>query len=149
MAVKPIPAGYHTVTPYLTVEGAGRLIEFLKQAFGASEIACMKRPDGRIAHAELRIGDSVVMIGEARGDWGPRPSTMYVYVEDCDAFYKRAIAAGATSLTEPANQFYGDRHGGVKDPAGNYWWIATHVEDVPPEEMKRRSEEFMKKQADA
>jgi len=147
MPVKPVPDGYHTVTPYLTVEGAGGLIEFLERAFDAKQIHAMKGPDGKIVHAEVRIGDSVVMIGEARGDWGPRPGTIYLYVADCDALYKRALAAGATSLTEPANQFYGDRHAGMRDPAGNYWWIATHVEDVPPDEMKRRSEEFMRKQA--
>jgi uncharacterized glyoxalase superfamily protein PhnB len=141
MAVKPIPEGYHSVTPYLAVEGAEKLLNFVKQAFDAVEVhECMRRPDGTIQHAEVRIGDSVVMLGEASGRWTPRPSTLYLYVHDTDATYRRALEAGATSLMEPANQFYGDRNAGVQDPSGNYWWIATHVEDVSAEEMKRRAE---------
>jgi PhnB protein len=140
MAVKPIPEGYHTVTPYLTVPGVPKLIDFLKQAFDAREIERMMEPDGTIRHAEVRIGDSVVMMGEAEGERQPMPSGIYLYVNDTDTVYKRALQAGATSLMEPADQFYGDRSAGVKDPSGNYWWIATHQEDVPPEELKKRAE---------
>jgi PhnB protein len=140
MAVKPIPEGYHTVTPYLTVPGVPRLIDFLKQAFDAQEIERMTQPDGTIRHAEVRIGDSVVMMGEPGGERQSMPSGIYLYVNDTDTTYKRALQAGATSLMEPADQFYGDRSAGVKDPSGNYWWIATHQEDVPPEELKKRAE---------
>ena len=143
MAVKPTPEGYHTVTPYLTVQGAAKLIDFLKQAFGAQEVFRTMGPDGTIGHAEVRIGDSVVMMAESRGEWKPMPGAIYLYVSDTDAAYKRALQAGATSLMEPADQFYGDRSAGVKDPSGNYWWIATHQEDVPPEELKKRAEAAM------
>ena len=148
MAVKPVPDGYHTVTPYLVVQGAAQLIEFLKRAFDARDVhECMRRPDGTVAHAELRIGDSVVMLADAAGDHKPLPCALYLYVPDVDATYKRALQAGATSVMEPANQFYGDRNAGVKDPVGNLWWIATHVEDVPPEEMARRHEAHAKQHA--
>jgi PhnB protein len=141
VATKPKPDGYHSVTPYLAVEGAAKLLDFLKQAFNATDAhLCMKRPDGSIHHAEVTIGDSIVMVGDAQGQWKPMPSTLYLYVDDTDATYHRALAAGATSLMEPATQFYGDRNAGVQDPSGNYWWIATHVEDVSPEEVKRRAE---------
>ena len=146
MAVKPIPDGYHSVTPYLVVPGVARLIEFLKQAFGAIETERHARPDGAIMHAEVRIGDSVVMMGEPSGPYPAMPACVYLYVSDADATYKRAIEAGATSLMEPADQFYGDRHGGVKDPSGNTWWIATHQEDVSPEEMARRAKAYAEKQ---
>jgi PhnB protein len=140
MAVKPIPEGYHSVTPYLAVEGTDKLFEFVKTAFDAADVhECMRRPDGTIQHAEVKIGDSIVMLAEASGPWKPRPSTLYLYVTDVDATYQRALAAGAMSLMEPATQFYGDRSGGVQDPAGNFWWIATHVEDVSPEELQRRA----------
>jgi len=145
MAVKPIPDGYHSVTPYLMVRGASGLIQFLKDAFSAREVEKMEAPDGTVMHAEVRIGDSIVMISDARGQWEPTSSAIYVYVEDADATYTRALGAGATSVMEPANQFYGDRHGGVKDKFGNFWWIATHVEDVAPHEIKRRAEEHMAK----
>ncbi len=144
MAVKPIPDGYHTVTPYLTVQGVPKLIDFLKQAFEAQELERMTQPDGTIGHAEVRIGDSVVMMGEARDEWKPMPSGIYLYVNDTDAVYKRALQAGATSIMEPADQFYGDRSAGVKDSSGNHWWIATHKEDVSPEELKKRAQAAMK-----
>jgi PhnB protein len=140
MPVKPIPEGYHSVTPYLAVEGADTLLEFVKRAFDAEVHECMRRPDGTIQHAEVKIGDSIVMLGEATDRWKPMPSTLYLYVNDADATYRRALAASATSVMEPATQFYGDRNAGVQDPTGNYWWIATHVEDVPPDELKRRAE---------
>ena len=138
MAVKPIPDGYHTVTPYLTVEGVAKLIDFVKHAFGATEVERMARPDGTIGHAEVRIGDSIIMMGEATAQWKPMPGTIYLYVDDTDTTYKRALQAGATSLMAPADQFYGDRNAGVKDASGNVWWIATHKEDVSREELTKR-----------
>ena len=145
MAVKPVPEGYHSVTPYLTVEGVPRLIEFVTAAFGAKETERITGPDGRIAHAEVKIGDSVVMMGEARGDWKPMPGAIYLYTTDADVTYQRALKAGATSLAEPANQFYGDRQGGVRDPVGNVWWIATRIEDVSTEEIQKRAKALMTK----
>lgn len=139
MAVKPIPDGFHSVTPYLVVPGVAKLIEFLKQAFDANEIERMARPDGTVMHAQVRIGDSMVMMGEPMGDWRPMPASLYLYVENADAAYQRAIEAGGTSLMEPADQFYGDRHGSIKDPSGNLWWIATHKEDVSPAEIAKRA----------
>jgi uncharacterized glyoxalase superfamily protein PhnB len=144
MAVKPIPEGYHTVTPYLSVQGADKLIEFLQQAFATTEVERVMRPDGTIGHAEVRIGDSIVMLGEATAEWKPMPCAIYLYVEDADATYQRALQAGATSIMEPADQFYGDRSAGVQDPSGNYWWIATHQEDVSPEELQKRAAAAMK-----
>ena len=137
-SVKPIPEGAHTVTPYLVVEGIPKLLDFLKQAFGAQERFRMARPDGGVMHADVMIGDSIVMMGEAMGEWKPKPGSLYLYVEDVDAVYQRAIDAGGTKVREPSNQFYGDRTGGVIDPCGNYWGIATHVEDVSHEEMAKR-----------
>jgi uncharacterized glyoxalase superfamily protein PhnB len=144
MAVKPIPDGYHSVTPYLVVQGADKLIDFLKQAFAAQESERLTRPDGTIGHAEVRIGDSIVMMSEASGEWKPMPSAMYLYVNDTDATYKRALQAGAVSTMEPTDQFYGDRSAGVKDLTGNQWWIATHQEDLSPEELARRAKAVMK-----
>jgi uncharacterized glyoxalase superfamily protein PhnB len=137
--VKPIPDGYHTVTPYLTVQGAAKLIEFLGQAFDAAITERIDRPDGTIGHAEVRIGDSLVMIAEAGGKWSPMPTGLYLYVADTDATYERALKAGATSVMEPANQFYGDRNAGVQDASGNYWWIATRVENLSAEELHKRA----------
>ena len=147
MAVKPIPDGFHTVTPYLLVQGVAKLIDFLKQAFDAKEIHRSAMPDGTIMHAEVKIGDSFVMMGEASGQRQPMPGSIYLYVKDTDATYQRALKAGATSVMEPADQFYGDRNAGVKDPVGNSWWIATHVEDVSPEEMKKREKDYIKKRS--
>ena len=141
MKTNPIPPGYHTVTPYLTVANARAEIEFLKRAFGAQTTETLsEEPDGTIRHAELKIGDSMLMLGQARDQWTPRPTGFYLYVEDCDAWYKRAMAAGAKSLMEPVDQFYGDRNAGVEDLEGNYWWIGTRVEDLSPEELKRRAQ---------
>lgn len=144
MAVKPIPDDHHTVIPYLMVHGVARLLDFLKQSFEAKETERMARPDGTIMHAEVRIGDSAVMMGEPMGEFQPMPGSIYVYVNDTDAAYRRALEAGATSVMEPADMFYGDRNAGVKDSCGNIWWIATHVEDVSPEELRRRAEKVMK-----
>lgn len=138
MPVKPIPDGYHSVTPYLIVHGVPKLIKFLKEAFDARETFRMDNPDGTVAHAEVRIGDSVVMMGEASEQYKPMPASIHMYVNDMDTTYVRALEAGATSLREPKNEFYGDRNSGVQDQWGNHWWIVTHVEDVSPEEMERR-----------
>ena len=137
--VKPIPDGFHTITPYLTVPGVAKLIDFVKQAFDAKEIERMQRPDGTVQHAEVKIGDSIVMMGEPQGQWTARPGTLYVYVDDVDSTYRLAIDAGARSLTEPADMFYGDRNAGVEDPSGNSWWIAKHIEDVSAEELQKRA----------
>ena len=140
MAVKPIPDGYHTVTPYLVVEGAARMIDFMKAAFGAEEIFSMPGKDeGTVGHAEVRIGDSMIMVADAMEGYPARPSMICLYVEDVDAIYQRAIAAGATSVREVADQFYGDRSGAVTEASGMQWWISTHVEDVTPEELARRA----------
>ena len=144
--VKAIPAGYHTVTPVLTIHGAAKLMGFLQQAFDAKEVYRLPGPDGAVIHAEMKIGDSMVMLGEATDEWKPMPATVALYVEDTDTWYKRALRAGGTSLREPADQFYGDRSAGVKDFAGNKWWIHTHIEDVPAEEIKKRAETWMKQQ---
>jgi uncharacterized glyoxalase superfamily protein PhnB len=145
MAVKPIPEGYSTATPYLVVPNAAKVLEFVKKAFGAKEsYPAMTAPDGSIMHAEVTIGDSRIMMGQSSERWPPIPAMLYLYVPDCDAVYKSAVAAGGTSVTEPANQFYGDRHGTVRDAGGNLWCIATHVEDVPPEEMATRAAAAMK-----
>jgi PhnB protein len=141
MAVKPIPDGYQTVTPYLTVDDPTPVIEFLKKAFDAQETFAMRDDKGNIGHAEVKVGSSMLMLGRAHDQWKSRPANFYVYVEDCDAIYKKALAAGATSISEPETQFYGDRHGGVTDSQGNNWWIATHVKDVSPEDMERAASE--------
>jgi len=138
--VKPVPERYHSVTPYLVVQGVPKLLEFMKQTFNSTELERVPRPDGTISHAEVRIGDSVVMMGEANAQAKPMPTMLYVYVEDVDAVYKRALRAGAKSVRELKDEFYGDRAGGVEDPVGNQWWIATHKEDVSPEELLRRME---------
>lgn len=150
MAAKPIPDGYHTITPYLVVRGAAKTIEFAKQAFGAEfAFEPMKRPDGTIMHAELKIGDSRVMISDATEQHPATQSMLHLYVPNVDAIYQRAVAAGGTSAMEPSDQFYGDRGGSVKDPSGNHWYIATHKEDVAPQELKKRAEAHLKSQGQA
>jgi PhnB protein len=139
MSVKPIPNGYQTVIPYLLVEGAAELITFLTTAFDAKVRQRLDRPNGSIMHVELQIGDSVVMLGEPMAEFGPMPSSIYLYVEDCDAIYNRALQAGAASVMQPTDMPHaGERYGGVRDASGNLWWIATHIEDVSPEEQARR-----------
>jgi len=139
MAVKPIPEGYRTFTPYYVVEGAAEFIEFLKKAFGAEETLRMPAPGGRIGHAEVRIGDSMVMLADQSGAEHPaRQMSALLYVTDSDAVFKKAVAAGAKGVRPPENMFYGDRMGGVTDKWGNYWSIGTHVEDVSSEEIQRR-----------
>ena len=137
MAVKPIPEGYHSVTPYL-IGNAAKVLDFVKETFDAKEIMRMPGPNGTIGHAEFKIGDSHLMISDGGEMYPAMPCSLYVYVNDVDTTYKRALQAGGTSVKEPADQFYGDRSASVKDSAGNIWGIGTHIEDVSPEEMKRR-----------
>jgi uncharacterized glyoxalase superfamily protein PhnB len=136
--VEPVPAGYHTVTPYLVVAEGEGMVTFLQAAFGAEVLSRAIRPDGSIANAEIRIGDSMLMLAQAKEPWKPMPSSFYLYVPDTDATYQAALAAGAASTLEPADQFYGDRNAGVQDIWGNNWWIATHIEDVDEAEVQRR-----------
>jgi PhnB protein len=145
--VQPVPEGYHSVIPYLIVHDAAKAIEFYKGVFGATELMRMPAPDGRIGHAEIRIGNSTVMLADEHAEIGalsPRtvggsPVMLMVYVEDVDAVFGRAVAAGAKVVREVANQFYGDRTGGFDDPFGHKWYAATHIEDVSPEEIARRA----------
>jgi PhnB protein len=143
MAVKAIPEGYHSVTPSLAVKGAAQLIEFVQEAFGAEEAFRMPAPTGEIVHAEIRIGDSILMLSDAMQQ-SPTNSSLFLYVADVDRVYQRALKAGASSLSEPANMFWGDRMAQVKDQFGNQWSIATHIEDVPPQEMQKRAEAAMR-----
>ncbi len=136
--VRPIPEGYHTVTPWIISRDSARLIEFLTAAFGGDEIARVYNEDGSFGHAEVRIGDSVVMPFDAKPDWPDTPAFLRLYVEDGDAVYRRALAAGATPVTEMTNMPWGDRVGRVRDPLGNLWWIQTRIEEVSPEELARR-----------
>lgn len=153
MAVKPIPDGYHSVTPYLIVHDAAGAIDFYKRAFGAAEVMRMDGPDGKVGHAEMKIGNSHVMLSDENPAWGAKsaksiggsPVQMMVYVEDVDKVYPQAIAQGATEVRPLQNQFYGDRSGTLTDPYGLVWTVATHVEDVPGDEMERRAAEYMKK----
>jgi PhnB protein len=155
MPVKPIPDGYHSITPYLVIQGAARAIEFYKKIFDAVEVVRMDGPEGKVGHAELRVGDSMVMMADehpAMGYRGPQalggtPVSLLLYVTDADAVFSRAVAAGAKVMKPMQDQFYGDRSGTVTDPFGHVWTIATHKEDVPPEEMERRMAAFMKQQA--
>lgn len=145
MTAKPIPDGYHAVTPYLIVRGANKEIEFLKQAFDAKPSHdAIKRPDGSIMHAQVTIGDSCVMVAEESEMAKATTSTLYVYVPDVDSVYRQAVKAGGQSVMEPSDMFYGDRSGGVKDPSGNSWFIATHKEDVGPQELQKRADAFAK-----
>jgi len=143
--VKPVPKGYHTITPYLLIKNVAKLIGFLKRAFDAKVVDRMEGPNGAVMHASVKIGDSMIMMGEAHGKWKPMPTMIYLYVKDADATYKRALRGGAVSVMKPADQFWGDRHGGVKDFAGNQWWMSTHIEDLSPAEVKKRGQEMMKK----
>lgn len=142
MSEARVPAGFHTATPYLAVPDARKQIEFMKQVFGAEEELRMPNADGSVGHAELKIGDSVIMTGDA-GELRPM---LYLYVDDVDAVFKKALESGAMALREPADQFYGDRTAQVKDPLGNIWFLATAKEDVPQAEQMRRWEEIAKQQ---
>ena len=151
MATRPIPEGYNTATPYLAVEDAARAIEFYTEAFGARESVRMDAPGGKIGHAELVIGDSRIMLSDPfpqasttpPSQLGGTSASVFMYVEDVDAVVKRAVDAGATVTMEVADQFWGDRFGTITDPFGHVWSIATHVEDVPPEEMAERAKTAM------
>jgi len=147
MAVKPIPDGFHTITPYLVLNNAGKVIEFLKNAFGAEEVYRHMRGEGVIGHAQVKIGDSMLMISDATSEHGAAPCMIYFYVKDCDAWYERAMKAGATSIMKPMDMFYGDRNAGVKDQSGMQWWIATHKEDVSPAEVEKRAKAMEKQGA--
>jgi len=145
---KPIPEGYHTVTPYMMLKEASRALDFYKQALGAVELMRMAAPDGRIMHAEIRIGDSIIMIGQESPQWPElrgvesfrgSPVNIYLYVEDVDALFNRAVAAGAKVKRPVTDEFYGDRVGGVEDPFGLVWWISTHKEDLSAEEIGKRA----------
>jgi len=151
MATKPVPEGYHTVSPYLAVDDAARAIEYYAKAFGAKELVHMDSPDGKVGHAELEIGDSRVMLSDpfpqsstrSPKELGGTSVSVFMYVEDVDALVKQAVDAGATVTMEVADQFWGDRFGTITDPFGHVWNIATHVEDVPPEEMAERAKAAM------
>src|ERR1700756_317853 len=148
--VKPIPDGFHTITPYLVVDGAGNLIDFMQKAFGAKhDHEPTMRPDGTLMHATLKIGDSMLMLSDASEHAQATQVMLYLYVPDVDAAYQKALKAGATSLMEPADQFYGDRSGGVKDVAGNQWYLGKHIEDVAPGELKKRAEQMFKQHGKA
>ena len=152
MAVQPIPAGYHTATIYLIVKGAAQALEFYKTAFGAVELMRMPGPNDTIGHAEIKIGDSPIMLADEFPEMGHKsPTTLggtavgiMLYVPDCDAMFAKAVSLGATIMKPLADQFYGDRSGSVIDPFGHQWTIATHIEDVSPAEMERRHDEMTK-----
>jgi len=143
----PIPAGYHTITPYLMLRDAALAIDYYKDVFGAVEVRRFAMPDGRVGHAELRIGDSFIMLADEFPEMGyVGPATrggttvgLSLYVADCDAVFQRAVGAGAKVLKDLADQFYGDRNGTIEDPFGHWWTIGTHIEDVSEEEMARRA----------
>ena len=149
-AKKPIPEGFHTVTPQLTLDNAAQAIDWYKQALGAQEVSRAPGPDGKLMHAELRIGDSRIMLNDpVMGSKGPKtlggsPASLWLYVEDCDALFNRAVSAGGQVRMPMGDQFWGDRCGTVADPHGYSWTIATHKEDLTREEMQQRSEEFFK-----
>jgi PhnB protein len=151
MAVKKIPDGHNSVSPYLIVAGAERALDFYKRAFGATELFRHKAPDGKVGHAEVRIGDTVIMIADEFPDheahapkkFGGSPVSLHMYVEDVDAVAAKAIAAGATVKRPVADQFYGDRLGTLEDPFGHTWHVSTHIEDVPPDELDRRAKKAM------
>ena len=157
MAVKHIPDGYHSVTPYLIVNAGQRALDYYKKAFGASEVFRMDAPGGKIGHAEIQIGTSRVMLSDENPAWGAKaptpgasaPVQLMIYVEDVDATFKRALAAGAKETQPIKNQFYGDRSGTLTDPFGHVWTIATHIEDVPADEMQRRAAAYMKQPQNA
>lgn len=148
-----IPKGFNSVTPYLIVKGAAQAIEYYKKAFGATEVTRMQGPDGKVGHAELQIGDSRIMLGEENPSMGElyksatsvggSPVSLYLYFPDVDNVVQRAVTAGAKIVKPVENQFYGDRNGFIRDPFGHFWGIATHVEDVSPQEMQERAKKVM------
>ncbi len=147
MQKKWIPEGQHVLTPYLIVKDAVKFIEFVEKTFFGTTTECLKREGGKIAHAEIRIGDSKIMLGESCDEFKAMPAGIYVYVEDTDVTYHRALKNGATSVHKPMDQFYGDRSGGVQDQWGNFWWIATHKESVSHQELQKRIDQMKKEPA--
>jgi uncharacterized glyoxalase superfamily protein PhnB len=143
-SVRAVPEGYHTVTPYLIVDDAKGLIEFIKNAFDGKLTFQMDRDDNKIMHATVSIGDSTVMISDTMEGMEAQTSMLYLYLENVDSVFRKAVQAKATTVHEPKTEFYGDRAGAVKDPWGNVWWMATHVEDVDQKELERRAEKVMK-----
>lgn len=152
--VKPVPEGFHTVTPYLVVDDGARALEFYQKAFGAKERMRMPGPDGKISHAEITIGDSIIMLGPSQANTGVRSPeslgsstvSIFLYLEDVDSTFKKALSAGAKETQPLADQLWGDRYGRLTDPFGHSWSLATHKEDVSSEEMSRRMQEAAKKQ---
>ena len=142
MPTQPIREGFHALTPYLFAQGASRLIEFISAAFGGEVTFRKSRPDGAVMHAEMRIGDSMLMLADASAEFGPMPTSVSLYVTDGDAVCQSALQAGGVSVFSVMTLPSGERYGGIKDHSGNIWWVATHVEDVPPEEEDRRWKEF-------
>ena len=140
-SAKAVPKDFHTVTPFLVVEGAEKFIDFAVKAFGAEKTFLMKNENGTVSHATIKIGDSCIMLSDAMENFPATTSTLYLYVPDADGIYKRAVDAKATSLREPTDEFWGDRTGGVRDSWGNQWWISTHIEDVSDEELNKRKQE--------
>lgn len=157
MPAKAVPDGYHTATPYIIVNGAAAALDFYKKAFGATELFRMASPDGRIGHAEIRIGDSNIMLADevpgmgfvSPQTLGGSPVSLMLYVPEVDKVFQQAVSAGATAQRPVQNQFYGDRSGTLKDPFGHVWTIGTHIEDIPPDELRRRGEAFMQQQGAA
>jgi PhnB protein len=152
-ATSAVPEGYHSVTVQLSLDGAAETIEWYKRAFGAEEIGRFPGPDGRIMHAEVRIGDSRIMVNDVMMGKGPKelggsPASLWLYVNDCDALFARAVGAGAKVQMPMADQFWGDRGGAVTDPAGYTWWIATHKEDLNDTELRQRADEFFRQHAE-
>ena len=144
MAFKPIPDEYPRVIPYLIIKDVVKMQKFLKNVFDANIIETMTLPDGSVNHGEVRIGDSVIMMGKASDDYPPKPAMIYIYVENVDEVFKKALSLGAKSIMEPADMFYGDRNGGFEDEQGISWWVATHVKDVSKEEMQKLNAERAK-----
>jgi PhnB protein len=142
---EPIPQGFHSITPFLVVNGAEKWLQFVEKAFDGETTFIIKHENGKVMHATTKIGDSCIMLSDSGEKFPPVSSMLYLYVEDVDTVYEQAIKAGAESLRAPVNEFYGDRSAGVKDAWGNQWWIATHIEDVEGEDLERRAKEFDKK----
>ena len=154
--VTAIPAGCNSINLYLVVPDSAEAVKFYEKAFGATSGSCMKGPDGKIVHAEIQIGNSTIMLSDEKPEWemksaqtlGGSPASIHLYVEDCDAAFDQAVAAGCTTISPVENMFWGDRYGKVADPFGFQWGIATHIEDVSEEEMAKRSEAFFKEMAE-
>jgi len=150
MSVKPIPEGYHSVTPYMGINNAAEAIAFYKNAFGATQVMRLDMPDGKVGHAELRIGDSAIMLGTPCDEMALRNPDehtsvgLHLYVKDVDAQFRQAVAAGAVVVSEPKDQFYGDRSASVKDPFGHLWFLATHKEDLTEAQIRQRAMEMFK-----